>query len=46
MLNKILGALGLNGVKWLGTDTKFWAMLFAFIFGRSRLLHADFYQWY
>ena len=33
MLNKILGALGLNGVKWLGTDTKFWAMLFAFIFG-------------
>lgn len=33
MLNKILGALGLNGVKWLGTDTKFWDMLFAFIFG-------------
>lgn len=33
MLNKILGALGLNGVKWLVTDTKFWAMLFAFIFG-------------
>lgn len=33
MLNKILGALGLNGVKWLGNDTKFWAMLFAFIFG-------------
>lgn len=33
MLNKLLGALGLNGVKWLGTDTKFWAMLFAFIFG-------------
>ena len=33
MLNKILGALGLNGVKWLGTATKFWAMLFAFIFG-------------
>lgn len=32
MLNKILGAL-VNGVKWLGTDTKFWAMLFAFIFG-------------
>lgn len=33
MLNKILTSLGLNGVKWLGTDTKFWAMLFAFIFG-------------
>lgn len=33
MLNKILGTFGLNGVKWLGTDTKFWAMLFAFIFG-------------
>lgn len=33
MLNKILGAFGLNGVKWLGNDTKFWAMLFAFIFG-------------
>ena len=33
MLNKILTTLGLNGVKWLGTDTKFWAMLFAFIFG-------------
>ncbi len=33
MLNKILGAFGLKGVKWLGTDTKFWAMLFAFIFG-------------
>ena len=33
MLNKILGALGLNGVKWRGTDTKFWAMRFAFIFG-------------
>ena len=33
MLNKILRALGLEGVKWLGNDTKFWAMLFAFIFG-------------
>lgn len=33
MLNKILEAFGLNGVKWLGNDTKFWAMLFAFIFG-------------
>lgn len=33
MLNQILKTLGLEGVKWLGTDTKFWAMLFAFIFG-------------
>lgn len=33
MLNKILRAFGLEGVKWLGNDTKFWAMLFAFIFG-------------
>lgn len=33
MLNKLLTSIGLNGVKWLGTDTKFWAMLFAFIFG-------------
>lgn len=33
MLNNILRALGLEGVKWLGNDTKFWAMLFAFIFG-------------
>lgn len=33
MLNKILRSLGLEGVKWLGNDTKFWAMLFAFIFG-------------
>lgn len=33
MLNRMLEAVGLDGVKWLGTDTKFWAMLFAFIFG-------------
>lgn len=33
MLNNILRALGLEGVKWLGNDTKFWAMLFAFTFG-------------
>ncbi len=33
MLNRILGAFGLKGVKWLGTDMKFWAMLGAFIFG-------------
>lgn len=33
MLNKMLRAVGLEGVKWLGTDTKFWAMLAAFIFG-------------
>lgn len=33
MLNKLLRSLGLEGVKWLGTDMKFWAMLFAFIFG-------------
>lgn len=46
MLNKILGALGLNGVKWLGTDTKFWAMLFAFIFGAVGYYMLIFYQWY
>jgi len=33
MLNKMLRAVGLEGVKWLGTDMKFWAMLFAFVFG-------------
>ena len=25
--------VGLEGVRWLGTDMKFWAMLFAFVFG-------------
>lgn len=33
MLNKMLEMVGLEGVKWLGTDMKFWAMLFAFVFG-------------
>ncbi|MEF2575250.1 MAG: sugar ABC transporter permease [Eisenbergiella sp.] len=33
MLNKMLEMVGLDGVKWLGTDMKFWAMLFAFVFG-------------
>ncbi len=33
LLNRILGIFGLEGVKWLGTDTKFWAMLIAFVFG-------------
>lgn len=33
MLNQLLRSIGLEGVKWLGTDMKFWAMLFAFIFG-------------
>lgn len=33
MLNQLLRSVGLEGVKWLGTDTKFWAMLFAFVFG-------------
>lgn len=33
LLNQMLEMIGLDGVKWLGTDTKFWAMLGAFIFG-------------
>lgn len=33
LLNKLLAMIGLDGVKWLGTDMKFWAMLVAFIFG-------------
>lgn len=33
MLNKILEFFGLEGVKWLSSDMKFWAMLFAYIFG-------------
>lgn len=33
LLNQMLEMVGLGGVKWLGTDTKFWAMLGAFIFG-------------
>ena len=33
MLNRLLNSLGFDGVKWLGTNMKFWALLFAFIFG-------------
>ena len=33
LLNVIIRFFGGEGVKWLGTDMKFWAMLFAFIFG-------------
>ena len=33
LLNQLLEALGLEGKNWLGTDTKFWAMLIAFTFG-------------
>lgn len=33
MLNTILKKLGLEGVRWLGADMKFWAMLVAFVFG-------------
>ena len=33
LINQILGVLGLGGKNWLGTDMKFWAMLFAFTFG-------------
>lgn len=33
LLNNMLEMVGLEGVKWLGTDTKFWAMLAAFVFG-------------
>ena len=29
----MLRMVGLEGQKWLGTDMKFWAMLFSFIFG-------------
>ena len=29
----MLEMVGLEGVRWLGTDMKFWAMLFAFVFG-------------
>ena len=32
LLNQLLRAIGLEGKNWLGTDMKFWAMLFAFIF--------------
>ena len=33
LLNAMLEMVGLEGVRWLGTDMKFWAMLFAFVFG-------------
>ena len=33
LLNNLVTALGLERVKWLGTDAKFWAMMGAFIFG-------------
>lgn len=33
LLNRLLATIGLDGVKWLGTDMKFWAMLVAFVFG-------------
>ena len=33
LLNQIVRLFGGEGVRWLGTDMKFWAMLFAFIFG-------------
>ena len=33
LLNDMLALVGLDGVQWLGSDTKFWSMLAAFIFG-------------
>ena len=33
LLNKILGVFGVDAVKWLGSDMKFWSMLAAFSFG-------------
>lgn len=33
MLNEIRRLFGAEGLKWLGTDMKFWSMLIAFIFG-------------
>ena len=33
LLNAMLEMVGLDGVRWLGTDMKFWAILFAFVFG-------------
>ena len=33
MLNKVLEFFGLDGVKWLSSDNKFWAMLLAYMFG-------------
>ncbi len=33
LLNTMLEMVGLESVRWLGTDLKFWAMMAAFIFG-------------
>lgn len=33
LLNNLVTMLGLEKVKWLGSDSKFWAMMAAFIFG-------------
>ncbi len=33
LLNQLMELLGLEAVKWLGSDGKFWSMLAAFIFG-------------
>ncbi len=33
LLNTIVNLFGFDSIKWLGTDSKFWAMLAAFIFG-------------
>ncbi len=33
LLNTLMNLLGLEKVKWLGSDGKFWAMLAAFVFG-------------
>ncbi len=33
LLNNIVTAFGLEKIKWLGLDSKFWAMLAAYIFG-------------
>ena len=33
LLNNIVTMLGLDKIKWLGSDSKFWAMMAAFIFG-------------
>ena len=33
LLNTMLEMVGLDPVRWLGTDLKFWAMMAAFIFG-------------
>lgn len=33
MFNSILEKMGLEGINWLGSDMKFWAMLIAFMFG-------------